>query len=180
MALPSTVFKVELHVSDMDRHYYQTHNLTLARHPSETDERLMMRVLAFARHASDSLAFGLGLSSQDEPDLWDKDLQGAIKLWIMVGLPDEKQFKKACRRSEKVVIYAYGGLAADTWWKKQNLLKLNNLVVVNVPVLVSHVLEQGVERSMKIQCSIQDGLMWWTDKDGTSEFEFAVLKGVNR
>ena len=115
MALKATIFKADLQIADMDRHYYGDHALTIARHPSETDERMMVRLLAFALHAHDMLAFGRGLSADDEPDLWQKDLTGAIDLWIDVGQPDEKRMLKACGRSSRVVVYStaaaatYGG-----------------------------------------------------------------------
>src|SRR4051794_1616348 len=102
MALKSTVFKVELAVADIDRGYYEDHLLTLARHPSETDERMMVRLLAFALHAHPLLAFGRGLSSADEPDLWQRDLTGTIERWIDVGLPDERDVRKACGRAPDV------------------------------------------------------------------------------
>src|SRR4051794_5320453 len=103
MALKSTIYKADLQIADMDRHYYQDHSLTLARHPSETDERLMVRLLAFVRHANESLIFAKGLSDVDEPDLWQKDLTGAIELWIDVGQPDERRMLKACGRASQVV-----------------------------------------------------------------------------
>src|SRR5512147_3279852 len=106
MALKSTIFKAELQISDMDRNYYGSHSLTIARHPSETDERMMVRLLAFALHANEGLAFGRGLSTDDEPDLWQRDLTGAIRLWIDVGLPDEKLLRRACGRADEVVVYA--------------------------------------------------------------------------
>ena len=99
MALKATIYKVELAVADMDRNYYGDHGFTIARHPSETDERMMTRVLAFALHADDALAFGRGLSTSDEPDLWRKDLTGAIELWIEVGLPEVKRLRRAAGRA---------------------------------------------------------------------------------
>jgi uncharacterized protein YaeQ len=98
MALKATVVKAELQVSDMDRHYYASHNLTLAQHPSETDERLMVRLLAFALNADERLEFGKGLSSDDEPDLWRRDYTGDIELWIDLGQPDESRIRKASGR----------------------------------------------------------------------------------
>ena len=98
MAVGAKVHKVELHVSDLDRHHYGTHPLVLAQHPSETDERVMLRVLAFALFADERLAFGRGLSTDDEPDLWRKDLTGAIEQWIELGQPDESRVRKACGR----------------------------------------------------------------------------------
>ena len=87
MAQKATIYKVELSVSDMDRHYYETHKLTVAKHPSETDERLMVRLIAFALNAREQLEFSRGLSTDDEPDLWEKSLSGEIDLWVTLGLP---------------------------------------------------------------------------------------------
>lgn len=176
MALPSTVFKAELQISDMDRNYYETHVITLARHSSETDERMMVRILAFAMNASGALSFANGLTSNDEPDLWEKDFSGDIRLWIMVGLPDERQIKKACSRSLRVIIYAYGGSAVDVWYSGLNVEKFNNLSVFNIPLTVSQTLAAGAERSMKAQCTIQDGALWWSSKGATIEVEFLQFK----
>jgi len=117
MALKSTIFKAELSVADIDRGYYHDHALTIARHPSETDERMMVRLLAFALHADERLAFGRGLSTEDEPDLWQRDLTGAIDRWIDVGLPDERDVRKACGRAREVDVLAYGGRAVELWWQ---------------------------------------------------------------
>src|SRR3546814_18766052 len=118
MATKSTIYKAELQLSDMDRHYYATHALTLAQHPSETEERLMIRLLAFALHADDALEFGRGLSSDDEPDLWRKSLSGEIELWLDLGQPDESRIRKACGRSRAVVVVTSGGRRADIWWAR--------------------------------------------------------------
>src|SRR6185436_7958792 len=117
MALKATIFKVELSVADIDRGYYADHALTIARHPSETDERMMVRILAFALRAQERLEFGRGLSSEDEPDLVERDLTGAIERWIDVGLPDEREVRKACGRARHVDVIAYGGRAVDLWWE---------------------------------------------------------------
>ena len=95
MASNATIFKATLQIADMDRNYYADHALTIARHPSETDERMMVRLLAFVQHAHEALAFGRGLSADDEPDLWRRDLTGAVELWIEVGQPEEKRLRKA-------------------------------------------------------------------------------------
>lgn len=162
MALPSTVYKAQLQVADMDRHYYADHALTVACHPSETHERMMVRVLAFALHADEALAFGRGLSSEGEPDLVREDLTGAISLWIDVGLPDEKAMRKACGRAEQVFLYAYGR-AADVWWEanRKGLLRLSNLTVVRLDPSVTKALGDMVERTMQLQCNIQDGEVWF-------------------
>ena len=130
MALKSTIYKIDLNVADMDRQYYGQHTLTLARHPSETDERLMVRLIGFALYATDTLIFGKGLSDDEEPDLWQKDLTGSIELWMDVGLPTEKDIRKACGRSKQVVVVLYGGRIADMWWaaNSKGLLKLTTLL----------------------------------------------------
>jgi uncharacterized protein YaeQ len=159
MAPKSTVVKAELQVSDMDRHYYATHNLTLAQHPSETDERLMVRLLAFALYADEKLEFGRGLSDEDEPALWKRGYTGDIELWIELGNPDESRIKKACGRSEQVVVVNYGGRASDLWWDRvaSSLTRLRNLTVIDIPADVVDALPAIGERGMRLNALIQDG-----------------------
>ena len=118
MAQKSTIYKVELSVSDMDRHYYETHKLTVAKHPSETDERLMVRLLAYALNAHEQLEMTKGLSTDDEPDIWQKSLSGELELWVALGLPSDKIVRQSCGKSDRVIIYTYGGNPADVWWDK--------------------------------------------------------------
>lgn len=181
MALKSTVFKAELQVSDLDRHYYATHALTLARHPSETDERMMVRLLAFALFADERLEFGRGLSTGDEPALWLKDLTGAIELWIEVGLPDERELRKACGRAKRVVVLSYGGRGADLWWtqNREKLERLRNLAVLSLPTEASQGTAALASRSMSLQCTIQDGQAWLTDGDRTVHINPARLKDAD-
>ena len=162
MALKSTIFKVELQIADLDRNYYQNHTLTVARHPSETDERMMVRVLAFAMHADPALVFGKGLSSEDEPDLWRKDLTGAIELWIDVGLPDEKRIRRACGRSQQVVVLTYGGRVADMWWQQNQaaLQRQDKLTVINLSTEDSRALAALAERGTQLQCTLQEAELW--------------------
>lgn len=178
MALKATIFKAELHVADMDRNYFQTHDLTIARHPSETDERMMMRLIAFAFHANDALTFGKGLSRDDEPDLWQKDLTGAIEKWIDVGQPDEKIVRRACGRASQVFIYNYGVRTAGAWWEAQRatLERQTNLTVVNVAMAASAALAKLADRTMELQCTIQDGQIWLTNGDVTVHVEPNLLK----
>nr|WP_198981840.1 YaeQ family protein [Herbaspirillum sp. ASV7] len=161
MALKSTIFKADLQISDMDRHYYQQHALTIARHPSETDERMMIRVLAFALHASEALVFGKGLSDTDEPDLWEKDLTGAIDLWIEVGQPDDRAILKACGRAGRVLVYSYSSVS-NIWWNQtgSRVERAKNLKVVNIPAEASQALAALAQRTMQLQCTIQDGQVW--------------------
>ena len=159
MALNATVYKAELVVSDMDRNYYATHVLTLARHPSETDERLMVRVLAFALHADERLELGKGISNPEEPDLWRKDLSGDILQWIELGQPDEQRIRKACGRARQVVVVNYGRRAAEVWWQKNAtaLARARNLTVIDIPAESVTALAALAARAMHLQCMVQDG-----------------------
>ena len=159
MALNATVYKVELQVSDMDRHYYATHALTLARHPSETQERLMVRLLAFALYADDRLLLGKGLSDDSEPDLWRKAYTDEIELLIELGQPDESRIRKACGRAQQVVVINYGGRAADIWWDKvrNGLARSRNLTVLDIPEAIVQQLVTLLDRGMRLQALIQDG-----------------------
>ena len=162
MALRSTIYKLELSVADIDRGVYADHALTLALHPSETEERLMLRVLAFALFADERMRFGRGLSAEDEPDLARVDDTGAIELWIEVGLPDEKWVRKACGRAAQVVVLAYGGHKAELWWRQQEaaLERCSNLSVLSVDPQASAALARLVARSMHLDCTVQDGQVW--------------------
>src|SRR6185437_6516924 len=165
MALKSTIFKVELSVADIDRGYYRDHALTIARHPSETDERMMVRLLAFALHADDALEFGRGLGSEDEPDLVRRDLTGVVEDWIDVGLPDQREVRKACGRARAVHVLAYGGRAVDLWWQgaRTALERQERLSVVDVPAEASLALASLADRSMRLQVTVQEGEALVTD-----------------
>ncbi|MSQ70688.1 MAG: YaeQ family protein [Betaproteobacteria bacterium] len=178
MALKATIFKAELQIADMDRNYYHDHALTLARHPSETDERMMVRLLAFVLNAREGLVFGKGLSDEDEPDLWERDLTGAIQLWIDVGLPDEKRIRRACGRARSVLVCSYGGHSAGLWWKQvsNKVERSANLRVVDVPQAASRALAKLAQRSMRLQCSIQEGTLWFTDGKETAQVDPVVIK----
>jgi uncharacterized protein YaeQ len=173
MALKATIFKADLQIADMDRNYYDTQLLTLARHPSETDERMMVRLFAFARHADPALVFTKGLFDVDEPDLWQKDLTGAIDLWIEVGQPDEKRLLKACGRAARVVVYSYAS-NSGIWWKQiaSKLERAKNLTVYNIAAPSSLALSKLAQRNMQLQCTIQDGQIWFSD--GSDTVEIAV------
>ena len=159
MALKATVYKAELSISDMDRHYYATHALTLAQHPSETAARVMVRVLAFALYARDGLEFGRGLSSEDEADLWARSLTGELELWIYLGQPEESRIRKACGRARKVILIGYSGRSFAIWWEKMasTLARCDNLTVIELGDGVAEQLETLIARSMRLQCLIQDG-----------------------
>jgi uncharacterized protein YaeQ len=169
MALRATIYKADLNVADNDRRYYGSHAVTVARHPSETDERMMVRMLAYALNADDALSFTKGLSDTDEPDLWRKDLTGAIELWIEVGQPDERRILKACGRAAQVLIYCYGGHASQIWWSgiRDKLSRARNLRVVNLPAEASQALGRLAERTMALDVNVQDGEVYVTAAAGS-------------
>jgi uncharacterized protein YaeQ len=178
MAQNATIFKVALDVADIDRAYYHAHALTIARHPSETDERMMVRLLAFARHAHEALAFGRGLGTDDEPDLWRKDLTGAIDVWIDVGQPDERRIRRASSRAGAVFVYSYGGRGADLWWERASatLDRVSNLTVVSLPFAATQALAKLAQRNMRLQCTMQGGQIWMADAERSVTIEPVVLK----
>jgi uncharacterized protein YaeQ len=164
MAMKAAIYKAELEIVDMDRNYYATHRLTLACHPSETGERLMIRLLAFALNANERLEFGKGISEADEPDLWQKDLTGALELWIELGHPDERLLARAIGRSPRVIVYTYSA-NPDRWWDpiKDRFEGERKLSVFNVSPQSARALAQMVQGTMNLQCSIQDGEAWFRD-----------------
>jgi uncharacterized protein YaeQ len=180
VAIKATIFKADLHVADMDRGYYGSHALTLARHPSETDERMMVRLLAFALNADETLEFGKGLSADDEPALWRRDLTGAIKLWIEVGLPDAKAVRRACGRADQVRVYSYGGHPASLWWNQAGgpLARCDNLSVFELPSAATRALAAMARRGMDLQCSIQDGEALLADGEHAVPVEPVTLKAA--
>ena len=179
MALKSTIFKATLAIADMDRGYYADHALTIARHPSENDERMMVRLLAFVLHASERLAFGKGLSDPDDPDLVERDLTGAITHWIEVGAPDERAILRACGKSERVSVLAYAS-STPVWWSgiRTRLTRARNLSVLSVPAEQSQALAALAQRGMQLQCSVQDGSVWIGDASRQVQIDVTPLMGA--
>lgn len=161
MAIKSVIYKATLQVANMDSHYYADHALNIACHPSETLQRMMVRILVFALNAHEQLEFGKGISDTDEPDIWRKDLTGAIEQWIEVGQPDERRIMKACGRASEVAVYAYGS-SVDVWWKQiaTKLTRPKNLSVWKIAPETADALERLCERTMQLQVTIQDGEIW--------------------
>ncbi len=181
MALKSTVYKAALAIADIDHGYYADHALTLARHPSETDERMMVRLLALALNAHElqglcagdgTLSFGAGLSDPDDPDLWLKDYTGAIRLWVEVGQPEERPLAKACQKADAVRVYAFHP-AAEVWWKgiQGKLSRMDKLQVFRVPADAAQELAGLAERSMNLQATVQDGAVTLTSAAGSLMIE---------
>jgi uncharacterized protein YaeQ len=169
MAIKSTIFKVNLQIADIDHGYYADHALTLARHPSETDERMMVRLVALALnahrlqtvcHGDGTLAFGAGLSDPDEPDVWLRDFTGLTRLWVEVGQPEDKPILKACGKADQVVVYAFSS-AADVWWRgiQTKLTRPPNLAVWRLPTEAAPQLAALAERSMQLQATVLEGAL---------------------
>ena len=125
MATKSTIFKANVQIADIDHSYYADHALTLARHPSETDERMMVRLVALALNAHQlqsqlagdgTLGFGAGLSNPDDPDVFLRDFTGRTRLWVEVGQPEEKPVIRACGKADEVLVYAFSH-SAEIWWR---------------------------------------------------------------
>jgi len=175
MAISSTINKISLDIANMDTHYYQSHDLTVAQHPSETDFRFMIRLIAFMANASERLTFTKGIASDEEPDLWEKSLTNEIELWIDLGQPDEKRIRKACGRAKQVIIYTYHEKKAKVWWQQQQekCQRFNNLTVIHIN---AEGVESMINRSMQLQCNIQDGELYLNDD--TSNFTI-MLEELN-
>ena len=181
MAIKSTIFKANLQIADIDHGYYADHALTLARHPSETDERMMVRLVALALNAHQlqtvcggdgTLAFGAGLSDPDEPDLWLRDYTGQTRLWVEVGQPEEKPILKACGKADQVLLYPFSS-SADVWWRtmEAKLARPQNLQVWRVPTDASQALAALAERSMQLQATVQEGNLTLGSEKGSVDVE---------
>ena len=186
MALKATIYKAQLQIADMDRQLYADHALTLALHPSETEERMLVRLLAFALLVPQdtdrgALQFAKGLSDADEPDLWQHDLTGQLVQWVEVGQPDDRRLAKACGRAERVCIYAYGP-AVPIWWGgiENKLTRLSNLNVWQIPADQAQALAAQAQRSMQWQVTVQDGSIWVSDGKESVEVSPLALKSATR
>jgi uncharacterized protein YaeQ len=186
MALKSTIFKATVAVADIDHGYYADHALTLARHPSETDERMMIRLVALALnahklqdvcHGDGTLAFGAGLSNVEEPDVWLRDFTGETKLWIEVGQPEDKPVIKACGKADEVIVYCFNH-AAEIWWRgiEGKLARPQNLQVYRVPTEASQALALLAQRSMQLQATIQENTLTLGDGSRSIDVELKRWK----
>lgn len=161
MALTSTIYKLQLHISDLNRQYYNSHQLTLARHPSETEIRLFARLLAFALHADEYLSFGKGLSNTEEADIWHIDDTGAIKQWIQLGEPEEKRIRQICARAETVNIYSYSKRASEVWHANiaANTERFKHLHIALLDPISTEDAQQLMARNGELFITIEDNMI---------------------
>ena len=180
MALKATIYKATVNVADMGRQVYLEQSLTLAQHPSETEQRMMLRLLAWICHADERLLFTKGLCADDEPEVWQHNDRNDITLWIELGLPDEKRLKKACNQAEQVILYAYSERAAKVW-RQQNENKLANYKNLAIYFLNDEQLKQlsaMCQRNMQLQATIQDNVIWLSDNHNNTELTFEQWKTI--
>lgn len=180
MAAKATIYKASINIADMDRSYYATHALTLACHPSETEERLMVRLFTFALYASESLQFTRGISTEDEPDLWDKDLTDHITHWIELGVPDESRIRKGSNRADQATIVSYNLRNAMPWWEKHRdkLARFDNLRVIFLAKESTDALTAMAARNMELQVTIQDGQAWVSDANSNVAITPEIWKAI--
>ena len=181
MAIKSTIFKANLQIADIDHGYYADHALTLARHPSETDERMMVRLAALALQAHQlqtlcngdaTLAFGAGLSDPDDPDASLTDFTGRKRVWIAVGAAAYKQLTNACSKADSVIVYCFNH-ASEVWWKgiESKLTRLEKLQVWRIPTEASQAMAAMAERSMQLQATVQEGALTLSSNLGSVHLE---------
>ena len=174
MAISSTINKISLSIANMDTHYYQSHELTMAQHPSENDFRFMIRLIAFSLNADEQLSFTKGMNNDDEPELWLKSLTDEIELWIDFGQLDEKRIRKACGRAKQVIIYTYNEGKANVWWQQQQekCQRFDNLSVIQI---TADGIDALLQRSMQLQCNIQEGVMYLSDDNEAKSITFTKM-----
>lgn len=177
MALGATIYKATLEISDLDRGWYGTRHLTIACHPSETESRMMVRVLAFALYASDKLEFGRGISADDDADLWETNEAGDIGRWIDVGTPDNKSLRRAAGKSDDVVVLAYDDAKVEPWWSsnKGDFGKINKLTILRITDEECEALAGMCNRNMHLAATIQDGTVWMADDAQNLELHIGCL-----
>jgi uncharacterized protein YaeQ len=181
MALPSTVYRASVQLSDLDRQVYEQLQTTIARHPSETAERLVSRLLAYGLCYEEGLSFTKGVGSGDEPDLWSIGPDGRVKLWIEVGLPDPDRLAKSCRHVERAVLFASGPAQTMSRWLTQNLVKLKgspNLTIIGLDFSFLGQLVANLQRAITWSLTVTEGAIYLTVGDQTFETTPEVLSGV--
>jgi len=177
MALSATIYKFDIDLSNMDRNRYESVSQHIALHPSETQERMVMRLLAYCANMHDQLSFTKGLSSDTEPDLWQKSYSDEIELWIELGLPDVKRIKKAASISKQVKLYVYGGQNVGQWWKlvQKDCQKFSNVDVYRFDLESVSKFSSQLARSMRISVMIQDGLITFSWDEHMLEFPIEII-----
>ncbi|MDH5389027.1 MAG: YaeQ family protein [Gammaproteobacteria bacterium] len=176
MAIKPTIFKLKISLSDLNRNYYDTLNITLAQHPSETAERMMVRVLAYCINAQEYLVFAKGMNDIDEPDIWARTLDNQITLWIDVGEPAVERIKKASRVAQALKIYCFNS-KSDVWWD-QAKGKISQLKtsILRFQWAEIQALAMLVQRTMEISVTITGDSAYVATKLGECEINWEILQ----
>ncbi|NVJ66646.1 MAG: YaeQ family protein [Gammaproteobacteria bacterium] len=178
MALKATIYKATVNISDLDTHYYNELNLTIAQHPSESDKRMMVRLVAYILNVQERLEFTKGLSEEGEPEIWAKNYTDDIELWIELGRPDEARLRKASHKSKQVIVYTYDDNASAIWWKSNHnkLRDYKNLSVFSINDEQAAGIESMIERTMQLQATIEDGQLWLSNSEKSQLIEVVKLQ----
>ena len=179
MALKSTIYKVRLTLSNLNIHHYSDYSLTIAKHPSENELRMMIRLLAFSLSAQEDVQFTKGLSADNEADLWKINHDGSIEHWIELGLPDERRIRQICSKANKVTIYTYHGNQALLWFEsiENKVQRFDHLNIIHFSVKDTHLLEAFAEKGMNLNISIEDNDIWISNETERICVEYLVVKG---
>ncbi|WP_375748562.1 YaeQ family protein [Vibrio sp. HN007] len=178
MALKPTIYKFRISLSDMNREYYDSLSLTVAQHPSENTTRMMARVLAYCLNADPDLAFTKGLSTIEEPDIWQKTPDNQVSCWIEVGEPDSERVKKASRIADKVSIYSFNR-KGDIWWQQsKSKLDFNNVSLFQFSPDAIQQLSTMVTRTSELSVMISGNSLFVSTSSGECEVEVVTLKGM--
>ncbi|MDH5560462.1 MAG: YaeQ family protein [Deltaproteobacteria bacterium] len=158
MALKATISKVNLSVSNIDRHHYQDYRLTLAQHPSETDLRLVFRLAAFALYSQENPQFTKGLCADEEPELWTHRPTGEIRHWIELGQPSEKRIRQALSKAERMTVIGFHSTKFKMWFKGLNkkTLEQKKLRLIMFESIGTSGPEDLAQKNMNLSCIIQD------------------------
>ncbi len=178
MALKPTIFKFKISLSDLNRNYYDTLNLTVAQHPSETAERMMVRVLAFCLNAQEHLEFTQGLSAIDQPDVWMHSFDGQLALWIDVGEPAVDRIKKATRIAKTVKVYSFNS-KSNVWWNQgEDQFNKHAVAVYQFDWENIRALAALLQRTMDLSITITGDSAYVSAELGECEVDWIVLQRV--
>ena len=181
MALKSTVYKANISLSNLNIHHYSDYSLTLAKHPSETDLRLIIRLMVFSLLAQEGLQFTKGLGSDNEPDLWKINHDGSIDHWIELGLPDERHIRQICGKAKRVSIYTYHQNQNVQWFEslEKKLTRFDHLNIIHFLFEDELLLENFAQKGMNLTITIEDNELWLSNDNDRLKIEFKLVKREN-
>jgi uncharacterized protein YaeQ len=170
MALGATIYTFDIELADSDRAVYQTLNLRVAQHPSETPNHLLTRVLAYCLEFAEGIAFSKGLSDPDDPAISVRDLTGALQVWVDIGLPEPERLHRASKAAPRVAVYTHKDPAQ--WAEKLVAAKIHRADKLEVFAIDREWLARFVgrlERRMQFSLARSEGEIYLTVGDTTSQ-----------